>query len=166
MAQQTTCWQSIYRDFAAREVLFRRCQNREIPAFPNRQFELKWLTLQLRSADGSRWRVHLYLVRGYLFSMHFTPPGLLRAAPEQLTVERVQFHADALELREQEMMPPPEVPAPTELPDWLIQLEQVYPLTEFTAPLEASFRRKRLSEIQTRLPEDYLALLEVCDGFA
>ncbi|GIV05731.1 MAG: hypothetical protein KatS3mg016_1306 [Fimbriimonadales bacterium] len=165
LAQQTTCWQSIYRDFAVGEVLLYRCQNREIHAFPNRQLELKWLTLQLHSADGSQGRVRLYLVRGYLFSMHFTPPDLLRAAPEQLTAERVQFHADALELREQERIPPSQVHAPIVLPDWLVQLGQVYPLTEVSAPLEASFRRKRLSEMQTRLPEDYWALLEVCDGF-
>jgi len=165
LAQQTTCWRSIYRDFAVGEVLLYRCQNREIPAFPNRQLELKWLTLHLRLVDGSRGRVRLYLVRGYLFSMHFTPPNLLQVAPEQLRVERVQFHADALDLREQEMTPPSEVPAPAELPDWLVPLGQVYPLTEFTAPLDASFRRKRLSEIQARLPEDYLVLLEVCNGF-
>lgn len=168
LIQQIEGIRRIYRDYQFGEVLLYHWQDRKIPSFPNRQLELKWLTLSINSREGAlQGRVRVYLVQGYLFTLHFSPPKLMQMHPEMFTVSKVLFHADVMEAVETEAEAGVQVetiPQPR-IPDWLAQLEQTYPLSDFRAPLEAKHRANRLSAIGMCLPGDYLQLLEVCDGF-
>lgn len=167
LAQQVRNIQSIYRDYQSGEVLLYRHRDQGAPPFPNRQLECKWTTLHLHcSRNPLKGRVRLYLVRGYLFTLHFSPPDLMQAQPGSLVIDRVQFHADVMETVEAEAEAG--VPAeaiPSHIPNWLAQLGQTYPLREFRAPLDAKRRTHRLATIGSQVPADYLALLEICDGF-
>lgn len=158
----------IYRDYHSGEVLLYRWQDKRIPSFPNRQLELKWLTLFVNSqGEALKGRVRVYLVRGYLFTLHFSPPQLMQMHPDMFTVSKALFHADVMEAVETETEAGVQVetiPQPR-IPDWLAQLERAYPLSDFRAPLEVKHRANRLNAIGVCLPSDYLQLLEVCDGF-
>lgn len=168
LTQQMENIQSIYRDYQSGEVLLYRRRDKDIPPFPNRQLELKWLTLSINSREGAlQGRVRLYLVRGYLFTLHFSPPALMQMHPEALIVSKVLFHTDAMESVETETgaeVPAETIPQPR-VPDWLAQLGRTYPLSDFRAPLEAKHRANRLDTMGSCPPSDYLQLLEVCDGF-
>jgi hypothetical protein len=165
---QVERFQGVYRDFGIGEVLLYRNRKEEIAPFPNRQLELKWLTLRLRFGQNAqeRGRVQVWLVRGYIFSLRFSPPTLLKMDPDSFVVDKLQFHADVMVPQETEAEPAAvEIAPPAGLPEWLVQLGQVYRLTGFLAPRDAAYRRRRLAEMEVRLPDDYLALIEMCEGF-
>ena len=168
LIQQIEGIRRIYRDYRSGEVLLYYRQDKRIPSFPNRRLELKWLTLFVNSQeDALRGRVRVYLVRGHLFTLHFSPPQLMQMRPDTFTVSKVVFHADVMEAVETETevgVQVETIPQPR-MPDWLSQLERTYPLSDFRAPLEAKHRADRLNAIGVCVPSDYLQLLEVCDGF-
>ncbi len=167
LAQQLTSIHHIYRFWETGEVLLYKRQDPEPPSFPNRHLELKWLTVHLHSKhDAPKGKVQIYLVKGRVFALYFSPPVLIETLPDTLVVERVQFHADVMEACEMEpeqetlLIDPPAV-----LPEGLKKLGETYWLEAFRAPLEASERARRLAEMEGGLPEDYRELLAVCEGF-
>ncbi|MEM4409709.1 MAG: hypothetical protein QXI19_13305 [Candidatus Caldarchaeum sp.] len=168
LLSQVEQFRRVYRDFGTGEVLLYRYREEEIPPFPNRRSELKWLTLTLRFGQNAqeRGQVQVWLVRGYLFSLHFLPPTLMKMSPDSFIVDKLQFHADVMVAQETEEEPAAvEMAPPAGLPEWLGQLGQVYPLTGLLAPRDAAYRTRRLAEMEVRLPDDYLALIEMCEGF-
>ncbi len=167
LAQQLTSIHHIYRFWETGEVLLYEHRDREPPSFPNRQLELKWLTVHLHSKhDAPKGKVQVYLVEGRVFALYFSPPVLIETPPDTLVMERVQFHADVMEACEMEpeqetlLIDPPAV-----LPEGLKKLGETYRLESFRAPLEMSERVHQLAEMEVGLPEDYRELLAVSEGF-
>jgi len=170
LVQQIEAVNSVYRDREIGEVNLYFSKKNPPPRFPNQRLEARWCTVYYRVPSKiDLFKVHLYLVNGYLFTLAFGKIYRQVASESEIHIERVVFHADV-------MQPVPEsLPLPVReeraassldhLPRWCIDVGRQWPIEQVSVPLLPEEFHQRLQEIETTLPADYLELVQVCEGF-
>jgi hypothetical protein len=110
-----------------------------------------------------RWKADFYMAHGHFFSIVYQPRLPRRSANKPVVIDKVKIHVDPME-------PVAEVNAPTEPADpqqfsgWVRGWVDRYAVSNATRPLSAEQRKKKLQELSTTLPEEYLELTEQCEG--
>lgn len=132
--------------------------------FPIDAREVKLATIKFRVQGMEQtWKVDFYLVNGLLFSLVFRP-GSKSIQKHNIVIETVQVYLDP-------MKPIPQgaearvTNFPVALSGWLLEWSETFPLQDLAPPLEQKVREWYLQQIHTVLPEDYLQMVEQCEGF-
>jgi hypothetical protein len=152
-----------------REVLYyskkgRPCSSR---AFPANRAELKFARI-LFSVNGhpGTWRAELHLVKGYFFSIDFTPSPKEIQNATIIQIKRMDvLHDPAIAVG-----PPPAlntIPRDVvKLPTWLEELEHKLEILNLFEPLSSNSKAELLEGINATLPKEYLELIEVTEGLS
>src|SRR5262249_23841078 len=112
---------------------------------------------------GGRWRCVFAGTAGFFFTIVFEPRAPRRRARGPALIDRVKTHIDPMKW-EAEVTPPPEPADPRQFSGWLRGWAERYPVSNATRPLSAEQRKKRLQNLSTQLPADYLELVSQCEG--
>ncbi|HQR44883.1 MAG TPA: hypothetical protein PLB02_09135 [Thermoanaerobaculia bacterium] len=129
----------------------------------NRAREATLGALFFRVAGVSQdWSVTFNMVEGYLFSLDFDPSP--RAIWDRDTIECKGVRLGVSPLAPSSDEPVAEPMPVHELQGWPKELADRYEIRDVDKALPEPVRRRKLAELDIRLPHDYEQLLEVCDG--
>jgi hypothetical protein len=153
----------------SREVLYysKKGKPRSSRAFPANRAELKFARIFF-SVNGrpGTWRAEFHLVKGYFFSIDFTP------SPKEIQ------NTSEIQIKKLDILHDPSVPlgpSPVlnaisrdrvKLPMWLEELEHEFQIRDLFEPLSSNSKAKFLEGINATLPKEYLELIEVTEGLA
>jgi hypothetical protein len=131
--------------------------------FVNKPDELKLATIHfhLPPLEG-RWKADFWAVRGHFFNIVFQPKVPRRRPHEAVVIDKVKIHADPME-RVAEVNTPAEPADPQQFSGWLRGWAEQYPVSNAVRPLSVEQREKKLQQLSTKLPEDYLELVSQCE---
>lgn len=170
LARQIEAVNYIYRDKENGEVNLYTPKKNPPPSFPNRRLEVLWCTVHYRvPSEPDLLKARLYLVRGKLFTLAFGRTYHKIASQDEVHIERVVFHVDVMQPVSE--TPPLSVREGEEaqlmecLPTWCTELGHRWAIEQVLPPLSSEERQQRLQAIEAALPEDYLDLVAVCEGF-
>lgn len=167
LARQLQRVNLVQRHANGREVCCYSLERGAVSRDPRLQFPADGLEVQLATITFScpsserNWVAKFFLVQGFFFSILFdAPPGeILRCdAPR---IERVQINCDPMQegtlgadARRVAVNP--------QLPSWISQVSNS--ISEVYEPLNNDSRNRLLQQLDVKLPEDYIELIERCDG--
>jgi hypothetical protein len=158
------------RRFAgSREVLYysKKGKPRSSRAFPANRAELKFAKI-LFSVNGhsGTWRAEFHLVKGYFFSITFTPSPKEIQDATNIQIKKIDVLHDPVIAAGQ----PPALNATprdvVKLPMWLEELEHKFEIRDLFEPLSSNSKAELLEAINATPPKEYLELIEVTEGLA
>jgi hypothetical protein len=138
----------------------------QIASFPRNDSELKLAAIMLSSGKEEKFRADVWLVRGHIYMIYFDKPPRKMGKVEDMKVLKVQVHVDPMIPVEDE--PQAKFAIDEEIPilsRWLQEWREKYEICDVCKPMSLKYRMRRLKELETTLPEDYLELLDQTDGF-
>jgi hypothetical protein len=130
--------------------------------FPATDRELQLATITFSCPSSERqWVGKLFLVQGYFFSIVFDSPPKDIMQCDVPRIERVQLHCDPMRAGTQEITHH-RAATTLQLPSWVSQISDS--ISQIDEPLERENRDRILHRLNAKLPDDYLELMERCDG--
>ena len=168
LSQQVNAINLVQRNNRSREVCLYTVKNGKTvrnasSRFPNQTLELNFATIKFRQGGTSRqWTADFFSVRGYFFSIEFTP------SPQDIDrgVELIDIHLHH-DLMTTSVAEPALIKIDineVQLPDWVREWNQRYGLTEPRKALSAEKSAELIDAIPAKLPADYLELSRVVEG--
>ncbi len=134
--------------------------------FPNKTLNLKLATLTFQFDGDTKVRqVYMHLVQGFFFSLVFRPAEKLVSKRTDIAISSVVFHDDpmrpcsSLNVFFGTYRPVPDT-------DWIERLKSKYVQPNVLGAKTPDDVNLLLSRFSIALPDDYVDVLRVCDGFS